>query len=466
MPVLDSGGVNKICLMALNLVLPTVGHQPTIGNPPNLSLERLLQAAALVTADSSKIIGCLPRIQLPRQVVNTSTASLPLTFGLPLLRPRLNQCSPTPSPPVDTNPPQTDRLTSILTAAVRLAVSSFMGKPEVPIQGKLMVQLGSSDHLTLSFNDEPHLASPVRSDSNPSQEFVQTAAHETTTSSRRKSYHPTKLVCPGGEESEPVQPSSDSGRASPSVDSGALDLSRAGSLSDSAPMTPSKESCYSPPHAYLLDAHSHWLQTPAANVTQNAPLLLPRQKDGPARCPRIRPAVGRRSSLSRRFPCNQCRDEFFSLNALEQHTLACHGTYKCHICRADFTQRSNLQRHALKHIGFKPFECRVCVKAYYRKDHLMRHMEMVHPGFAPRENITVHLTSSESLDYLDKNRISAELPRASEDGQAAHDGEARTAEAEALVGASERTVARTQDGEASTMECDEHDNSEDAERSP
>ncbi|THD25922.1 Zinc finger protein [Fasciola hepatica] len=111
----------------------------------------------------------------------------------------------------------------------------------------------------------------------------------------------------------------------------------------------------------------------------------------------------RRPSSNRRFPCNQCREEFPSLHTLEEHTMCQHGTYRCHICKAQFTQRSNLQRHALKHVGFKPFECRVCSKAYYRKDHLMRHMEMGHPGYTPRENITVHLTSSESLDYLNRS---------------------------------------------------------------
>ncbi|XP_018651971.1 putative zinc finger protein [Schistosoma mansoni] len=117
----------------------------------------------------------------------------------------------------------------------------------------------------------------------------------------------------------------------------------------------------------------------------------------------------RRQSTNRRFPCNQCKEEFPSLHTLEQHTLSQHGTYRCHICQAQFTQRSNLQRHALKHVGFKPFECRVCSKAYYRKDHLMRHMEMGHPGFTPRDNITVHLTSSESLDYLTRSNSLVEF---------------------------------------------------------
>ncbi|OON19472.1 zinc finger, C2H2 type, partial [Opisthorchis viverrini] len=67
------------------------------------------------------------------------------------------------------------------------------------------------------------------------------------------------------------------------------------------------------------------------------------------------------------------------------------------------TTPNGMQRHALKHVGFKPFECRVCSKAYYRKDHLMRHMEMGHPGYTPRDNITVHLTSSESLDFLNRS---------------------------------------------------------------
>ncbi|CAL8101928.1 unnamed protein product [Calicophoron daubneyi] len=119
---------------------------------------------------------------------------------------------------------------------------------------------------------------------------------------------------------------------------------------------------------------------------------------------------GRRLAHSRRFTCNQCRKNFGSLAELNRHTLEAHNSFKCTICSAHFTQRSNLQRHSLKHVGFKPFTCNLCRKEYYRKDHLVRHIEVTHPNHDPKMNITVHLTSSECLDYLDRIHAGKQTP--------------------------------------------------------
>ncbi|CAH8487414.1 unnamed protein product [Schistosoma turkestanicum] len=112
------------------------------------------------------------------------------------------------------------------------------------------------------------------------------------------------------------------------------------------------------------------------------------------------------SVLNRRyaksFICNQCRKPFPSLSLLCEHTFAVHKAFRCTICGAQFTQRSNLQRHSLRHVGFKPFVCKICDKSYYRKDHLVRHIELTHPGCDPRTNLTVKLSSAECLDYLDQ----------------------------------------------------------------
>lgn len=119
---------------------------------------------------------------------------------------------------------------------------------------------------------------------------------------------------------------------------------------------------------------------------------------------------GRRLAHTRKFVCNQCRVMFASLAELNKHTLEAHNSFKCTICSAHFTQRSNLQRHSLKHVGFKPFTCNVCGKEYYRKDHLVRHIEVTHPNCDPKMNITVHLTSSECLDYLDRVNMGKQTP--------------------------------------------------------
>ncbi|CAH8855453.1 unnamed protein product [Trichobilharzia szidati] len=258
---------------------------------------------------------------------------------------------------------------------------------------------------------------------------------------------------------------STSSPTSPSSDSGVLDLSRSGSLAGSAPITPLKDfningnnnnssnnnelqcnreqdilESYQKQLAAFSQIQAVWKMstgynngeafsdnflkfasndTNSINSSNNDGYNTLQQPHSEPNTPskggrRVRSLIGpngrltnvRRTSSNRRFPCNQCKEEFPSLHTLEQHTLGQHGTYRCHICRAQFTQRSNLQRHALKHVGFKPFECRVCSKAYYRKDHLMRHMEMGHPGYTPRDNITVHLTSSESLDFLNRSTTS------------------------------------------------------------
>ena len=120
------------------------------------------------------------------------------------------------------------------------------------------------------------------------------------------------------------------------------------------------------------------------------------------------------SSLNRRyaksFNCNQCKKPFPSLSLLCEHTFAVHRAFRCTICGAQFTQRSNLQRHSLRHVGFKPFVCKVCDKAYYRKDHLVRHIELTHPGCDPRNNLTVKLSSAECLDYLEQKLQNKDEP--------------------------------------------------------
>ncbi|KAL3315743.1 hypothetical protein Ciccas_005621 [Cichlidogyrus casuarinus] len=139
-------------------------------------------------------------------------------------------------------------------------------------------------------------------------------------------------------------------------------------------------------------------QTPAISnevrqALANRPKQKPRNFDDPSQARRY----------AKSFDCNQCKQVFSSLSALCEHTFAIHKAFRCMICEAQFTQRSNLQRHSLRHVGFKPFICNICGKAYYRKDHLVRHIELSHPGTNPKQNITVKLSSADCLQYLEKN---------------------------------------------------------------
>uniref|UniRef100_A0A5K3EXA4 Zinc finger protein n=1 Tax=Mesocestoides corti TaxID=53468 RepID=A0A5K3EXA4_MESCO len=128
------------------------------------------------------------------------------------------------------------------------------------------------------------------------------------------------------------------------------------------------------------------------------------------------------------FVCNQCKLAFPSLNVLCEHTYSQHKAFRCNFCGAQFTQRSNLQRHSLRHVGFKPFVCGVCQKEYYRKDHLVRHIEVTHPGTDSRKNIIVKLTSAECLDYLDAitqqhNQLQQQQQQQTTPEQARHEDE-------------------------------------------
>lgn len=118
------------------------------------------------------------------------------------------------------------------------------------------------------------------------------------------------------------------------------------------------------------------------------------------------------SGLSKRHPnkefsCNQCHLKFKSLHNLTEHTTSVHICFRCTTCNAKFTQRSNLQRHSLKHLGFKPFRCAVCLKEYYRKDHLVRHVEVSHPGAEPKASIVNILPSAECLRILEETQSKA-----------------------------------------------------------
>ncbi|VDD81670.1 unnamed protein product [Mesocestoides corti] len=323
-------------------------------------------------------------------------------------------------------PPRLDTFGPLLSLSIRQAIAdclSNVSKSGLNIRGSLTISTPDQNSLTVSFTDGA--AQPVQK------------ANSTATPSKRKAYQPVKhfnsTPSPTASSCSPtVNTQHLSGSTSPSTtDSGALDLSRAGSFAGSAPITPMKAEALSVPQNVsftpfpLVPSRSNIFELYQRQfpMLDSAPTMLAfthfhgdQAAASPAKRRRVCPSTVRRSNASRRFPCNQCKEEFGSLHSLEDHTAAVHGGHRCHICQAQFTQRSNLQRHALKHVGFKPFECKVCAKSYYRKDHLMRHMEMGHPGFSPRDNIIVHLTSSESLDFLTRNSIEGNITGQLEEG--------------------------------------------------
>ncbi|KAK1689437.1 fungal-specific transcription factor domain-containing protein [Colletotrichum godetiae] len=48
---------------------------------------------------------------------------------------------------------------------------------------------------------------------------------------------------------------------------------------------------------------------------------------------------------------------------------------KCDICKAEFRRAEHLNRHALRHLGVRPFACPTCAASFARRDSLQRHMQ-------------------------------------------------------------------------------------------
>ncbi|EUB63506.1 Zinc finger protein Gfi-1b [Echinococcus granulosus] len=314
---------------------------------------------------------------------------------------RLSPCKP---------PAQEEKLEDMLSSSIRRAISeslSMGNSVNVSIRGSLTISSEGRKPMTVTFTD-----GAVR---------FTTKTTATVTPSKRKAYHPVKYTgsTPSSNSScsSTVNPPHLSGCTTPSISEPcALDLSKGFSSVPSAQVTPLKlkqtpvaQSSPFNSMALLQPGNLVNLYQTQQNVFGSAPTMLSTADQdsseivsGPAKRRRSGSTNVRKSNSTRQFACNQCENVFGSLQDLEEHTTSIHGAYRCHICSAKFTQRSNLQRHALKHVGFKPFECGLCERAYFRKDHLMRHMETTHPGVPARANIHVRLTSSESLDYLSR----------------------------------------------------------------
>lgn len=45
--------------------------------------------------------------------------------------------------------------------------------------------------------------------------------------------------------------------------------------------------------------------------------------------------------------------------------------YQCDICQMQFSQKANMHRHRMRHSGVKPYQCRYCLKRFFRKDQVI-----------------------------------------------------------------------------------------------
>ncbi|KAF2159326.1 hypothetical protein M409DRAFT_30202 [Zasmidium cellare ATCC 36951] len=83
------------------------------------------------------------------------------------------------------------------------------------------------------------------------------------------------------------------------------------------------------------------------------------------------------SSAPATWACAQCSSTFDKSKLLERHALqTSHKAYKCSKCPKTFGKRTALIRHNTTHSDVKSHACRVCGKAFHRKDHCAEHEEV------------------------------------------------------------------------------------------
>ncbi|KAM3182229.1 hypothetical protein ACTXT7_012805 [Hymenolepis weldensis] len=311
----------------------------------NMNVNELQEMSARGRTSPAFSIASLQQLTtVPNPNLMLNMLSDPITQMLLQMMQQCHQQMPRPQANKQVVFPESKELESIIRRTIQDHLPNKNSK--IVIQGELTIVVDSGAPVTIKINTSSLLAS------------------------KRKSYIPVRIL-------QAVSPLPDS----MSMDSEALDLSSPGSVTsmESSPVSPLKQDFTSKLNSLYENLNSHGKMASA---------------------PRWRFTDGRKNVF-----CNLCNEmEFPSLQQLEEHTMQVHGCYRCHICSHSFTQRSNLQRHALKHVGFKPLRCRICLQGYYRKDHLMKHIEVNHPTVNPRENIHVFLSSSQSLDFLSTNK--------------------------------------------------------------
>lgn len=90
--------------------------------------------------------------------------------------------------------------------------------------------------------------------------------------------------------------------------------------------------------------------------------------------------------------------EYYTLNALKEHTAAKHNPKKlheCEVCKKTFVSRGLYKRHIVVHSEDRPFHCEHCSNAFKLKTHLVRHNKKVHSIAAANKPVK-RLQSNES----------------------------------------------------------------------
>ncbi len=86
------------------------------------------------------------------------------------------------------------------------------------------------------------------------------------------------------------------------------------------------------------------------------------------------------------FSCSHCDKQFYKKQSVQKHVDSVHKQlrpYLCTVCGKCFAVKWNLTEHLRFHEENKSFSCYLCDKQFYKKQHVNKHIDMVHKKLRP-----------------------------------------------------------------------------------
>ncbi|XP_035703430.1 zinc finger and BTB domain-containing protein 24 isoform X2 [Folsomia candida] len=88
------------------------------------------------------------------------------------------------------------------------------------------------------------------------------------------------------------------------------------------------------------------------------------------------------------FGCNVCGKTFITNRNLIYHTkIHKEKSHKCQFCDKKFSCSGNLKDHIRRHVGFRPFQCTICLERYFVMKHVRAHFLKRHPDMNVAKNV-------------------------------------------------------------------------------